>query len=53
MKNPLTSVIDQFVDRTETVYECRHCGTNLPDEHATCSCCGSDEVAVYEIAASG
>lgn len=51
MKNPLSSVIEQFVDRTITVYECRHCGTNLSDEQATCSCCGSEEVAVYEFRA--
>lgn len=49
MKNPLLSVIDRFADQTVTVYECRHCGTNLADEHATCPVCESTDVAVYEI----
>ncbi|MFW6448871.1 MAG: hypothetical protein ACOC0X_04945 [Halobacteriota archaeon] len=49
MRNPLTSVIDRFADRTVTVYECRHCGTNLASEEMTCTSCGSSEVAVYQI----
>ncbi|MFP4589834.1 MAG: hypothetical protein ACLFMX_05400 [Halobacteriales archaeon] len=49
MRNPLISVIDRFSDRTVTVYECRRCGTNLADEHATCPVCETTDVAVYDI----
>ncbi len=49
MRNPLRTVLERFSDSTETVHECRKCGTNLPDADSTCPVCQSDEVASYDI----
>jgi ribosomal protein L37E len=29
--------------------ECRRCGTSLDDSAATCGCCGSTDVARYDL----
>lgn|GEM_PF-5550232 len=31
------------------VYECRECGTTVPDEHSTCTYCDQTEILVYEV----
>jgi rRNA maturation endonuclease Nob1 len=33
----------------ETVVECKHCGTTLDHDTASCSACGSQEIARYEL----
>lgn len=49
MIRSLGTVIDRFVDRTETIYECRHCGTKLTAEQTECTHCESTEIAVYTL----
>lgn len=49
MIRALETVIDRFVDRTETIYECRNCGKKLTAEETTCTVCDSTEIAVYTL----
>lgn len=32
-----------------TFVECRRCGTSLRDDTETCGCCGSTDVAHYDL----
>jgi ribosomal protein L37E len=34
---------------SETVVECRRCGTSLDANAETCEECGSDEIVAYEL----
>jgi len=39
-----------FVDcGPETLRECRNCGTAVGEEATACPCCGSSEIATYEL----
>lgn len=35
--------------KSETVVECRHCGTSVELSSERCSTCGHDGIATYEI----
>jgi len=49
MIKPLSTVIGRFVDRTEILYECRNCGTNLDASTSCCPACDATDVAIYEL----
>jgi ribosomal protein L37E len=40
-----------FAPRTDgkTFAECRRCGTRVDDPHGACGCCGSTDVAQYDL----
>jgi RNA polymerase subunit RPABC4/transcription elongation factor Spt4 len=31
------------------VYECRNCGTTLDERQDTCTACGADDIARYDL----
>ncbi|MFB6153488.1 MAG: hypothetical protein ABEJ27_04475 [Halodesulfurarchaeum sp.] len=36
-------------DSPSPVYECRECGTEVPNQGATCPTCGSEHIARYDL----
>lgn len=45
-----SSLLDRlFGGGNGTIYECRHCGTNLDDSSEPCPECGADEIAEFDL----
>lgn len=44
----ITSLVQRYRGPTR-IYECRHCGTTLPEADAVCEACGETSVAVYDL----
>lgn len=48
MRKAISSVITRVSTRSEVLYECRDCGTNLDAGTSTCPACDSTDIAVYD-----
>lgn len=48
MRKAISAVFTRVAGRTEVLYECRNCGTNLDAGETACSACGHTDIAVYE-----
>jgi|AntRauTorcE11898_2_1112593.scaffolds.fasta_scaffold01313_3 ribosomal protein L37E len=49
MFHPLQRAKNRFQPDYVLVVECRRCGTPVESETQSCSCCGSESIARYEI----
>ena len=48
MRKAISTVFTHFAARSEVLYECRNCGTNLDADAAACPACNATDIAVYE-----
>ncbi|MFB6105403.1 MAG: zinc-ribbon domain-containing protein [Halobacteriaceae archaeon] len=49
MITTLRSLVGPGRAQTETVYECRHCGTTVDPDAAQCPSCGRTQFAEFSI----